>query len=999
MIWTEKYWLWGLWLLPILAWLFRHAAVAVRRSRNLFAEPEMAERLAPPRSGAREALRGVLITAGMAFLLVAAAGPRGAGELVRVKRKGADIQILLDISRSMLSDDVRPNRLESAKLDINDLLEKTGGDRVGLIAFAGRPTVKIPLTSDSGFFREVLRTLSVADAPRGGTAIGEAIRLALRSVDPESTRERAILLITDGEDHESDPLEVADEAVAMGVRIYTVALGDAEEGGRIPLYDERGQLTGYQKYKGKEIRTKADRGLLRQIAEKTGGAFLDMGETPTDLGTFYRKSVNLKRSGYGEEDRRVWKEKFQPFLLTGLLLLIFGCGISPRPIERKAAAAFLFAALTLVLPSGIVRAEPPADDDIDFFAEQADDVVPETEPAGPETADEPAAPTEEGIDPNLTAEELYNTACSLIEQGETGRAILCLQRGIEETRPSDHSLRGKLRYNLGILQAGQLEKEAEKIFREEDRETDADTPVPEVTAADPETGVPRDAVAEYRRGAAERNAALAELRTKAARAAATLGDAAADGDKKLREDALRSGDLVLSWSEGKTRAFAAREREKRAGLFQPADQLRWLDEELTRLSEADVLSKEPRRAEEWQRIYELAESLADRKADLEDLLEKGTFRDDEKPEISAARLEAAERGLAALNEAAETFGAGEKSALDALREGIGQLDLAALSYADYQTLLFDAVERQEETVKRLASPASAGQTGEDAEPESSPVTQEGIAARDGAILRRLDRMVSDAREEFAQRPYTEEEHRAASQDEAAPAATGETQEEAEDGFFADDTDGKAASQAEPPEELSGEDRIRRSMNLALELAPEVTREEDALAALSAESFRAEAPAHEETVLELLRRIAEPLRDPNQQNQDQQNQNQQNQNQQNQQSDQDQNQNRQDRGQQENQDQQSDQNAPENSRNENREEENRQGQNDQDGQERNQDQQAEGDQEANREEMTPEEEKAHRQEEKAESMMRKVDQRQRQVETLRRQRERLFHRYEKPEKDW
>ena len=987
MIWTEKYWLWGLWLLPILAWLFRRAAVGARRGRTLFAEPEMAERLAPARSGARETLRAVLITAGMAFLLVAAAGPRGAGELVRVERKGADIQILLDISRSMLSDDVKPNRLESAKLDINDLLEKTGGDRVGLIAFAGRPTVKIPLTSDSAFFRDVLRTLSVADAPRGGTAIGGAIRLALRSVDPESTRDRAILLITDGEDHESDPLEAADEAAAMGVKIYTVALGDAEEGGRIPLYDERGQRTGYQKYKGKEIRTKADRGLLRQIAEKTGGVFLDMGKTPTDLGTFYHKSVDLKRSGYGEADRRVWKEKFQPFLLIGLVLLIFGYGVSPWRAKQKIAAAFLLAALTLVLPSGIARAEQSAGDDIDFFAEQPEESIRETEPAAPE----------EEIDPNLTAEELYNTACSLIEQGETDRAVLCLQRGIEETRPREKPLRGKLRYNLGILLAGQLEKEAEEIFREEDRESDTNSPVPAAAVSDPEKSAPQDAVAEYRRRAAERNAALGTLREKAARAAAALHDAAGDGDRKLREDALRSGDLILSWSEGKARAFAAMEREKRAELFEPADQLRWLDEELTRLSEADVFSKEPRRAAEWQRLYELAESLADRKADLEDLLEKGTFRDGGNPEISAARLEAAERGLAALDETAETFGAGEESALDALREGIGQLDLAALSYADYPTVLLDAVARQEETVKRLS--AQTGQTREDAESETLSVTQEGTAARDRAILRRLNRMISDAREEFAQRPYTEEEEsRAEPQDGKVPPDGEETQEEAEESFFADGTDGEAVPQAEPSDGLSPEERIRRSMNLALELAPKVTREEDALAALPAESFRAEAPAHEEAVLELLRRIAEPLQDPEQQNQKQQNQEQQKQP-----SDQNQNQNGQDQGQQGEQDPQEqqgdqDQNPRENPQNENQDGQDRQGQNGQDGQEQNQDQQTEEDQEE-RGGMTPEEEEARRQEEKAEAMMRKVDQRQRQVEALRRQRERLFHRYEKPEKDW
>ncbi|MBO7725598.1 MAG: VWA domain-containing protein [Thermoguttaceae bacterium] len=1019
MFWTDKYWLWALWLLPILAGLFRRAAVSAERKRELFAEPPMSQRLAPTRGGARQSLRALFVLAGVALMLVAAAGPYGAGELVRVERSGADIQILLDISRSMLSDDVKPNRLESAKLDINDLLERVRGDRVGLIAFAGRPIVKIPLTRDCEFFREALRTLSVDDAPRGGTAIGEAIRLALRSVDKESTRDRAILLITDGEDHESDPLEAADQAAAMGVKIYTVALGDAEEGGRIPLYNNRGEQTGYQKYKGKEIRTKADRELLRQIAEKTGGEFLDMGKTPTDLGAFYRKSIRLNRSGSGEEDRRVRKEKYQPFLLAGILLLGFGCGISPWRTERKTAAALLLAALTLCLPGGFAAAETASDEDVDFFAESADGQETEQEPAAEPSSEADAQaetpPTfERELDPNLTAEELYNTACDLAARGEADHAELCLRRGLDAVGPRKKSLRARIRYNLGLLQAGRLEAEAENVFAEPDKETAESTPSPDAAAEGGEKTAPKDIVAAYRRAAEKRTAAFDQLLTDTQKTAATLRDAAADGGGKLRADALRDSDLLLSWGEGKSRAFSAGERRRRGELFSPTDQLRWLDEELTRLFEDSVSAKEPCSAEEWQKIYKRGESLAERKADLEEILESGTLRDDENPALSDARIASAESGLTALTDAADRFSAGEESAVKKVRESIAELDRAALTYADYPAVVSDAVARQGETVKRLAA---SGQTesAEDAEAESSPVTQEGIAARDDAIRRRLERMTDDAQREFADRPYNEEEENRAVPEAETDPAEAEGTEEGKGGeidFFTPDTDDEtghtpAAPPAEPQESLSPEERIRRSMNLALELAPEITREEDALAALPAESFRADASRHEEAILELLRRIAEPLQDPNQQNQQDQNQNQQNQDQQNQ----DQNQQNQDQGDQsQNQPNGGDQNkdSQENPQNQNREGQNPQDQNQQDQNEQsqndrdqgNQDQAPQtGNQKENRGAMTPEDEEARQREEKAEAMMRKIDDRQRQVEALRRQRNRLFQRYEKPEKDW
>lgn len=1031
---TNKYWLLGLWFLPLLAFLFRFAAVKVRVGRQRFAEPEMVRRLAPARSATRETVRALLVLVGLAFFFVAAAGPRGEGETLSVERKGADILVLLDVSRSMLSNDIAPNRLESAKLDINDLLQRVAGDRVGLIAFAGRPTIKIPLTNDYAFFRDSLNLLSVADATRGGTAIGEAIRLALRCVDPESPRDLALVLITDGEDHESDPLEAADEAASLGVKIFTVALGDAEQGGRIPLYDGRGRLTGYQKYKGKEIWTRADRELLTEIAQKTGGAFLDMGTTPTDLGAFYQQSMRLKRSGYGERERRVWNEKFQPYLLVGCLLVWAGFFLSPLRNRREVAAMLVLAAAAVFFPTEknlFAAGEPNTESgaEIDFFnrTPEAPDAntslneTPEKNDAGKNiSADSPdsvptgpAAVGSDGstlvpIDPLLTAEELYNKACELAARGEEEQAMACLEEGLARTDDRQGRLRGKLRYNLAIIRARALERKSSQPEESEaeEKENNVVPPMPSVVSgavAPADAAPPNDVPAEYRADAARRAAAFADLEREADLVFHTFREAAAESKGHLHENARRASDLVLSWTQGKRAEFLKKERQVREKLFAPTDHLRWLREELTDTSERKSLNVPPTRSDEWQSLYRLGEELAERATDLESLLEQGTFCGEgegaQGAEDAAARLEELERGLTSLTAASDAVASSPESALESVREALGAIDRAEISYGDYQTIVQDALARQEEIVKQtesLTRPEIESDSEEsendskNAKADPHVVTRETLLARGSAIPRRVERMIADARREFETRPYTEEEagrsgvHHPPTEEEAPTdlfAEPGKEPDVVADGDPKEESKGRLAEDAKesateepsgPPQEesLSPEEKVRRSMKLALELGPEIERKSDLLASLLPDDFPEKAPAFETEILDLLRRIAEPLQDPNQ-------------NQQNENQDQNQDQNQgQNRGQ--GQDQDQSQGQDQDQRNQNRQDR--------------QNQQSEESQQDDRQ-MTPEEEEARRQEEKAESMMRKVRDRRRTVENQRKQRESLFRRYEKPEKDW
>ncbi|MBQ3454018.1 MAG: VWA domain-containing protein, partial [Thermoguttaceae bacterium] len=194
MNWTSPGILTALWILPVFALLLWRQRKRQKRREELFLQSPMTGRLFPEATARRAFWRGALLLASLALLITALAGPRFGVYFEKVTRRGADILILLDTSRSMLAEDLAPNRLEAAKLDIEDLLSAVSGDRVGLIAFAGKPVIKVPLTSDFGFFRETLKGLDIHAPPMGGTAIGDAVRLALRAMAPDAARDQAILL-------------------------------------------------------------------------------------------------------------------------------------------------------------------------------------------------------------------------------------------------------------------------------------------------------------------------------------------------------------------------------------------------------------------------------------------------------------------------------------------------------------------------------------------------------------------------------------------------------------------------------------------------------------------------------------------------------------------------------------------------------------------------------------------------------------------------------------
>ena len=339
----------ALWLLPALAAAMAYAARRRRRDLRRFVEGGLLDKLgtASVPDPARRVLKAVLALAAVGSLVVALARPAWDAVRDEVTQRGRDVVFLLDVSRSMLAEDLPPNRLERAKLAILDAVDGLDGDRVALVVFAGSTVVKCPLTLDYGFFRMALEDVSPLSVARGGSLMGDGLRAVLRDVfDGKRSNHRDVVLITDGEDHESFPVEAAAEAGRLGVRLIAIGLGDERVGRRIPVpADGPGQGRGFLLHEGREVWSKLDAATLRLMADATpGGIYLNVATGAIDFGAVYRRLIataDRREVGAVEIDRL--EEKFQVFLALCVLLLALEIGLRERRRAASAATALLLA--------------------------------------------------------------------------------------------------------------------------------------------------------------------------------------------------------------------------------------------------------------------------------------------------------------------------------------------------------------------------------------------------------------------------------------------------------------------------------------------------------------------------------------------------------------------------------------------------------------------------------------------------------------------------------
>lgn len=321
-----------LWLLPALVALLAYGAWRRRMALEKFAaNPLLLQLNSQLHPGKRRWKQGLLLAA-VAFVVIGLARPAWNPQPQIVNREGRDVVFIVDVSRSMLAEDLAPNRLERAKLAIRDCLEGLSGDRVGLIAFAGTSVVKCPLTLDYGFFRMMLEDIGPNDISRGGTLIGDALRKALTEVFDEQDKEfRDIILITDGDDQESFPIEAAKQVGEAGIRIIAIGLGNENQGERIPVTDSNGRKS-FLTYQGEEVWTRLDAATLREVAAATpDGKYLNVATGAFDLKAIYQEFIASARKKALDESRiTLYDEKFQIFLAAGFLLLCAEALLSER---------------------------------------------------------------------------------------------------------------------------------------------------------------------------------------------------------------------------------------------------------------------------------------------------------------------------------------------------------------------------------------------------------------------------------------------------------------------------------------------------------------------------------------------------------------------------------------------------------------------------------------------------------------------------------------------
>ena len=407
------------------------------RGNNLldrFVAKTMQARLVDRPGDWRRGLRIALLCLSMTAIVVAAMRPQWGFEFIESRQVGAEIMVALDVSRSMLAEDVAPNRLERAKAELRDLLPYLAGDQVGLIAFAGRASVLCPLTPDFGFLRVVLDNVDVGSVSRGGTRLEEPIRKATQGFGTTGDLSRVLLLFTDGEDHDSFPLDAARQAAERGVRVIVIGFGD-ENGSEIYVSDpQTGARTRVTDSSGRPVISRLDGDLLREIALETDGAYVPAGTGLLDLKSIFEAHIRPLMRATGESrGRTVQKDGFQWALLVALLALLastFG------RVSRRGLAPLLLLALGLA-------AAPES------WAQVAPAAPPAPEISGEDDPD--PNPALNRIEVPEDAREAYNTGLGALNSGDLEEAERLLEAA-RQTSGADGEARYRATYNLGWVE-------------------------------------------------------------------------------------------------------------------------------------------------------------------------------------------------------------------------------------------------------------------------------------------------------------------------------------------------------------------------------------------------------------------------------------------------------------------------------------------------------------------------------------------------------------------
>jgi Ca-activated chloride channel family protein len=293
-----------------------------RKSLALFGDSRLLKELMHSYSKGRTQIKNIFIILIFTLLIIGIANPQIGTKMEEVKREGVDLMIAIDLSNSMLAEDIKPNRLEKSKLAISRLIDKLEGDRIGLIVFAGEAYVQLPITTDYSAAKLFLSTVNTNIVPTQGTEITKAIDLSVQSFDMENVQNKAIIIITDGESHDEKAIESAQQAQELGVFVHTLGMG-LSKGGPIPIYNKYGNRTGYRKDReGNTVVSKLNENLLQEIASAGSGIYVRANNSKAGLSTLFAEINKMEKKEIGTMVFTEYKDRFQLFIGFALLLLL-----------------------------------------------------------------------------------------------------------------------------------------------------------------------------------------------------------------------------------------------------------------------------------------------------------------------------------------------------------------------------------------------------------------------------------------------------------------------------------------------------------------------------------------------------------------------------------------------------------------------------------------------------------------------------------------------------
>ena len=307
-------------IMPLIVVVFLLVLWWKKRTQRKFASAGMLQKLAPDISVFKSVLKLLFFIFGISFLILALVNPKIGTKLKTLKREGVDVVFALDDSRSMLAEDIAPNRLEKSKQIISKIIDKLGSDRVGIIIYAGNAYPLLPITTDHGAAKMFLQNASPDLVSSQGTAINEALNLAKTYYNNDEQTNRFLIIISDGEDHQEETKQLAQNISNDGIKVFTIGVG-TEKGAPIPL-KVNGSLIGYKKYKGETVLTKRNSNLLKGVADAANGSYIDGNLTDKPVRAIEEIIGNAEKTEFETKQFSDYKDQFQWFLGIGMLFLL-----------------------------------------------------------------------------------------------------------------------------------------------------------------------------------------------------------------------------------------------------------------------------------------------------------------------------------------------------------------------------------------------------------------------------------------------------------------------------------------------------------------------------------------------------------------------------------------------------------------------------------------------------------------------------------------------------